>query len=264
MKTSPDKPAEHSPVRNFTLIELLVVIAIIAILASMLLPALNQARGRAHSTECANNLQEITKGSQMYTADNQDYILPGCLTQGTDLYAQGGYNASQYWFYRLIPYMGVKQFYEFDPATSAGASPTYWSFPRPRNRKRSCPANAYPLGGRGTNLAWNALLGWCNPSTGVAISSDRELHKITQVRRPSQIICAGDSNNGVNFDNNMPTLLIGGESTRITFPHSNYSGNFVHLDGHSDSYSATRMNSTVNLFGWNSSTINNSIYYILR
>ena len=81
---------------DFTLIELLVVIAIIAILAAMLLPALNQARAKAHSISCINQLKQMNNCEQFYSQDNEGMLAP-CL------WADGNKNGIQ-WYCKLQPY----------------------------------------------------------------------------------------------------------------------------------------------------------------
>ncbi len=65
---------------GFTLIELLVVIATIAILASLLLPALTRAAKSGGSTACRNNLRQLALAWTMYAGDNRDTLVPNYIT----------------------------------------------------------------------------------------------------------------------------------------------------------------------------------------
>ncbi len=115
--------------KSFTLIELLVVIAIIAILASMLLPALNQARETAKGARCVNNLKQQGIGLLSYTSDYNGYLMP---VRQSYAHARTGSQTQMPWSYTLAQYLKQDENIRWLPD---------WN-PEKKFGIYSCPSNA--------------------------------------------------------------------------------------------------------------------------
>jgi len=103
--------------KKFTLIELLVVIAIIAILASMLLPALQKARGKTLSAACTSQEKQICLGTFMYTQDYDGYFPTehapgGGLGMAPDTVTDPGTVHGGFWISGLRPYLSDDKLWE--------------------------------------------------------------------------------------------------------------------------------------------------------
>ncbi len=166
--------------KHFTLIELLIVIAIVAILAGMLLPALNKARSSAHNTACKSNLKQLASMSLLYSSSNDDFLMPASVPfDSANIAYWPELMASGRWFGTIPPKETTDE-------------------PSVQPKILACPSENLVLPAD-TNHPWNTnytyakVLGAGNHNQPSGWEDKTRPHRVSEIKRPSKVGIVADS-----------------------------------------------------------------------
>lgn len=208
-----------SDLRNFTLIELLVVITIIAILASLLLPALSATREKAKAINCSSNLRQFGQASYCYVNSYNDY-LP-CAWDGT----------SFYWFDAYGSNLGLPD-KVMDNLSLSGTSMVKGIWACPSQTVRSSFSGTY------THYGMNRMAN----TWGI-------YPRIQKIPSPSETALLYDTAIAPNYDQYVPTANLTDARNIAANRHgSGMLRNFLLVDGHCES--GTKVEAANGKFIW--------------
>ena len=228
--------------KTFTLIELLVVIAIIAILAAMLLPALNKVRAKGQAASCISNSKQIFHGFAEYTADNRD-CYPTTIA-GSSNWS----DRKTTWIGAVGIYLYPKKDYINKTDWPSYANPSAFMCPtigKYYRKEFSCDEVPYGYNG---NLFGNVNYRVPNPHWDVARVVGTPV-KVGQVRRESQTLIFADSRYS-ETSNKRGHFSLADAHSRVGLRHSR-KANVTMMDGHVEAWGLAIIDTYAPTLPWN-------------